>query len=46
MLLGTESGRSYSEEGLREMLSAAGARDIRRIPIETPNDSGVILGTV
>jgi len=46
MLLGTESGRSYSEEGLWAMLSAAGVRDIRRIPMQTPNDSGVILGTV
>lgn len=45
MLLGTESGRSYSEAELVEMLAAAGVRDIRRIPVQTPNDSGVILGT-
>ncbi|HWR91355.1 MAG TPA: methyltransferase, partial [Desulfobacterales bacterium] len=45
MLLGTESGRSYSEAELSAMLAAAGVRDIRRIPVQTPNDSGVILGT-
>jgi SAM-dependent methyltransferase len=46
MLLGTESGRSYSESELAAMLAAAGVRDIRRIPVQTPNDSGVICGTV
>jgi SAM-dependent methyltransferase len=45
MLLGTESGRSYSEAQLSAMLAAAGVRDIRRIPVQTPNDSGVIRGT-
>jgi SAM-dependent methyltransferase len=45
MLLGTESGRSYSEAELSAMLAAAGVRDIRRIPVQTPNDSGVIRGT-
>jgi hypothetical protein len=44
MLLGTESGRSYSEAELTGMLAAAGIKDIRRIPVQTPNDSGVILG--
>lgn len=46
MLVGTESGRAYSEAELADMLAAAGVKDIRRIPVQTPNDSGVLLGTV
>jgi hypothetical protein len=46
MLVGTESGRAYSEVELADMLAAAGVKDIRRIPVQTPNDSGVLLGTV
>ena len=46
MLIGTESGQSYSEEQIMDMLAAAGARDIRRIAINTPNDSGIIVGYV
>ena len=30
----------------KDMLAAAGVKDIRRIPVQTPNDSGVLLGTV
>jgi SAM-dependent methyltransferase len=44
MLLGTNGGRSYSESQIGEMLSAAGIKNIRRIPLKTPNDSGIILG--
>jgi hypothetical protein len=46
MLLGTEAGRAYSGAELSRMLATAGVRDIRRIPLQTPNDSGIILGTV
>lgn len=46
MLLGTEQGRSYSEAQLREMIAAAGGRDIRRIPIDTPNDSGILAAVI
>ncbi len=46
MLLGTESGQSYSEAQIIAMLEAAGVRDIRRIAIQSPNDSGIILGFV
>jgi len=46
MLLGTESGQSYSEEQIIDMLAAAGAKDIRRIPVQSPNDSGIIVGKV
>ena len=46
MLLGTESGQAYSEEQIIDMLAAAGAKDIRRIAIQSPNDSGIIVGKV
>jgi len=46
MLVGTQSGQSYSEEQIIEMLAAAGAGDIRRIAIQSPNDSGIIVGFV
>ena len=46
MLLGTPSGQSYSEKQIRDMLSDAGVREIRRIFFESPNDSGIITGIV
>jgi SAM-dependent methyltransferase len=46
MLLGTGKGQSYSDRQLREMLTRAGVRDIRRIPVQTPNDSGIIQGRI
>jgi ubiquinone/menaquinone biosynthesis C-methylase UbiE len=46
MLLGTPAGQAYSEEQIMDMLAEAHVRDIRRIPVETPNDSGVIIGYV
>jgi len=46
MLLGTESGRAYSAEQIVLMLETAGARNIRRLPVETPNASGIITGSV
>jgi len=45
MLAGTESGRAYSEVQIMDMLADAGAKDLRRLPIQTPNESGVIAGT-
>ena len=44
MLIGTDSGRSYSEEQLRHMLQEAGVRDIERIPYQGPTQSGIIKG--
>ncbi|MFZ3047140.1 MAG: methyltransferase [Desulfatirhabdiaceae bacterium] len=44
MLLGTESGQAYSEQALMDMLAGAGFKNIHRIPVVTPNDSGVIAG--
>ena len=46
MLLGTPAGRAYSGRQLAQMLQAAGAREIRRIQLHTPNDSGLIVGLV
>ena len=46
MLLGTDSGQAYSEQQLMEMLAAAGAKDIQRLPIQTPNDSSLITAIV
>lgn len=44
MLLGTPEGQAYSEGELVGMLTAAGATDVRRIPLQLPNGSGVIVG--
>lgn len=46
MLLGTDGGRSYSDAEVRDMLAQAGAKDIKRLEFEGPNDSGVIYGVM
>ena len=46
MMLGTDSGQAYSEQQLMDMLTAAGAKDIQRLPVQTPNDSSLITGIV
>lgn len=46
MLLGTPDGQAYSEKQIMDMLSEAGVKEIRRIFIETPNDSGIMTGIV
>lgn len=46
MLLGTDAGQAYSEQQLRDMLAAAGAKEIQRIPLQTPNDSGIITAII
>jgi hypothetical protein len=46
MLVGTDSGRSYSEAELTRMLAAAGVSQIRRIPVDSPNGAGIIAGFV
>jgi SAM-dependent methyltransferase len=46
MLLGTDGGRSYSKSQISEMLSEAGVKNIKRILVATPNDSGIILGVL
>lgn len=46
MLLGTSGGQAYSEAQLRDMLAEAGVGEIRRIPLQTPNDSGLVCGFI
>jgi SAM-dependent methyltransferase len=46
MLLGTPEGQSYSQSELFGMMTAAGATQLRRIPLKLPNGAGVIVGTV
>jgi predicted O-methyltransferase YrrM len=46
MLLGTPAGQAYSAEQLLDMLTEAHVKNIRRISVKTPNDSGVIIGYV
>ena len=45
MLL-NNSGRSYSEKEVSDMLSHAGARDVHRLNFQGPNDSAILCGTV
>ena len=45
MLLGTASGRSYSQAQLIAMLEEAGVTEIKRLPYVGPTESGVIIGT-
>jgi len=44
MLLGTESGQSYSEGELAVMLSDAGLSDVQRLKLDLPNGAGVMSG--
>ncbi|MCA1795419.1 MAG: methyltransferase [Desulfotignum sp.] len=44
MFLGTESGQSYTESEIREMMSAAGLTDIIRLDYTGPTESGIIKG--
>ncbi len=44
MLLGTESGQAYSEHQIKNLLKQADIKKIRRLPVTTQNDSGIIMG--
>ncbi len=46
MLLRTDAGQAYSEQQLQDMLASAGVKNIQRLPVQTPNDSGIITATV
>jgi SAM-dependent methyltransferase len=46
MLLGTPDGQAYSESELFRLLTAAGATELRRLPLQLPNGAGVIAGVV
>jgi SAM-dependent methyltransferase len=45
MLVGTPDGQAYSEAEIRNMLSRAGVKEVRRLPFAGPNDSGILAGT-
>jgi hypothetical protein len=44
MLLGTQSGQAYSQHQITDMLKQAGVKKIQRLLVDTPNDSGIIMG--
>jgi len=44
MLVGTDGGRSYSQQQLTAMLAQAGCTGIRRLPFCGPTQSGIIAG--
>jgi hypothetical protein len=46
MLLGTDSGQSYSEVQIKDMLKDAGVKETRRISVPSPNDSAIIMGRI
>lgn len=46
MLLGTSQGRSYSQQQLETLMIAAGIGSIKRVALQTPNGSGVLMGVV
>jgi len=45
MLLGTESGQSYSQAQLTDMLEEVGVKNIKRLPYVGPTESGILIGT-
>ncbi|KPJ78944.1 MAG: SAM-dependent methyltransferase [Deltaproteobacteria bacterium SG8_13] len=45
MLLGTPSGQAYPEGQLRQMMKDAGLNQIRRVRFDSPNDSGILIGS-
>ncbi|MFZ0728263.1 MAG: methyltransferase [Desulfobacterales bacterium] len=45
MLVGTPAGQSYSQAQITKMLAQAGAENIQHISFDSPNDSGLIVGT-
>ena len=44
MLINTTAGQSYSEEELTNMLVEAGAKGVKRLMLELPNGTGIIMG--
>ncbi len=44
MYLGTDSGRSYSQNEISEMLKSAGVKNIKRLSFEGPTQSGILCG--
>jgi hypothetical protein len=46
MLVGMDQGQAYSEGQLMAMLEKNGLKDIRRLPINGPNNTGIVCGTL
>ncbi len=46
MLVGTQDGRSYSEEETREMLTKSGFKMIERLDYQSPNNSSILSATL
>jgi hypothetical protein len=44
MLLGTDGGQAYSQAQVEVMLKEAGLQRIERLPLDTSNDSGLLIG--
>jgi hypothetical protein len=44
MLLGTQTGQSYSEKQISDMLLKSGAMEIERLPFVGPTESGILTG--
>ena len=44
MLLGTDGGQAYSQGQVEAMLKDAGLHAIERLPLDSPNDSGLLIG--
>jgi cyclopropane fatty-acyl-phospholipid synthase-like methyltransferase len=45
MLLGTDGGQAYAQGQVEIMLKEAGLKNIERLPLDAPNDSGLVVGT-
>jgi predicted O-methyltransferase YrrM len=46
MLLGTESGQSYSESQIRQMMETAGLSQIERLDYQGPTESSIMVGVL
>ncbi len=44
MLVNTPNGRSYTEKELHLMMKIAGLKNIRRVPLDNPGQSGLMIG--
>jgi len=44
MLVNTDKGRSYTDGQIRDMMAKAGLGQIKRLPFEGPNASGILSG--
>lgn len=45
MLLGTDAGQAYSFQQVEAMMAEAGLEDLKRMDVNAPNDSALLIGT-